>query len=91
MKSSSEPNPSKASRVGPGHNKTNPSKTMPDVETLRAVLRRLLHDDEADFRPEQLKIIKRIASGRDTLAILPTGAGKSVCYQVPGLYFGASP
>ena len=88
MKSSTEPNPSKASRVGPGHNKTNPSKTMPDVETLRAVLRRLLHDDEADFRPEQLKIIKRIASGRDTLAILPTGAGKSICYQVPGLYFG---
>ena len=37
------------------------------------------------FRPGQEKIIGAILSGRDALAIMPTGAGKSVCYQVPAL------
>jgi len=38
-----------------------------------------------DFRPGQLDIVTSILSGQDTLAILPTGGGKSVCFQVPGL------
>ena len=37
------------------------------------------------FRPGQEAIINAILSGRDALAIMPTGAGKSVCYQVPAL------
>lgn len=37
------------------------------------------------FRPLQEKIIQQVLAGKDTLAILPTGAGKSICYQVPGL------
>lgn len=37
------------------------------------------------FREGQEKIIEAILSGRDALAIMPTGAGKSVCYQVPAL------
>jgi ATP-dependent DNA helicase RecQ len=37
------------------------------------------------FRKGQLKIINSILNDKDTLAILPTGGGKSVCYQVPGL------
>ena len=37
------------------------------------------------FRPAQEDIVKNVLVGRDTLAILPTGGGKSVCYQVPGL------
>ena len=37
------------------------------------------------FRPMQREIIDAAADGRDVLAILPTGGGKSVCFQVPAL------
>ena len=37
------------------------------------------------FRPGQREVVDTILSGRDCLAILPTGAGKSVCFQVPAL------
>ena len=37
------------------------------------------------FRPLQSEIIDSVCSGCDTLALLPTGAGKSICFQVPGL------
>lgn len=37
------------------------------------------------FRPGQREVVGSILSGRDCLAVLPTGAGKSVCFQVPAL------
>ena len=37
------------------------------------------------FRPKQEEIVRAALDGRDVLAILPTGGGKSVCFQVPGL------
>ena len=37
------------------------------------------------FRPGQAEIVDAILTGRDALAIMPTGAGKSICYQVPAL------
>ena len=38
-----------------------------------------------NFRGSQEEIISAVLNGRDVLALLPTGGGKSVCYQVPGL------
>ncbi|THH41530.1 RecQ family ATP-dependent DNA helicase [Neolewinella litorea] len=37
------------------------------------------------FRPLQAEIIDSVLKGQDTLALLPTGGGKSICFQVPGL------
>ncbi len=38
-----------------------------------------------EFRPGQRNIIDSILTGNDTLALLPTGGGKSICFQVPGM------
>ncbi|MEM0999801.1 MAG: ATP-dependent DNA helicase RecQ [Bacteroidota bacterium] len=37
------------------------------------------------FRPQQEDIIESVLAGRDTMALLPTGGGKSICFQVPGM------
>jgi len=39
----------------------------------------------ASFRPAQEALIDALLSGRDVLGVMPTGAGKSVCYQIPAL------
>ncbi len=40
------------------------------------------------FRPHQEAIVASVIGGNDTLAILTTGSGKSLCYQLPAVYFG---
>src|SRR5215510_7010132 len=39
----------------------------------------------ADFRGLQARVIGEILAGRSALAVLPTGGGKSICYQIPSL------
>ncbi len=50
---------------------------------LRAALSRYFGHQE--FRPYQESIISRVMEGQDVLGMLPTGAGKSLCYQLPSL------
>ena len=52
----------------------------------RAVLRR--HFGYAAFRPGQEELVRAAMAGRDAVGILPTGGGKSICYQVPALATG---
>ena len=56
---------------------------MADLDAALRVLRSTF--GFAEFRPGQREIIARMLEGSDVLAIMPTGSGKSLCYQLPAL------
>ena len=56
---------------------------MSDLEKARSILRTTF--GFASFRPGQEDVIQTVLSGSDVLAVMPTGSGKSLCYQVPAL------
>jgi len=55
------------------------------MDEARGVLKRVFGYDE--FRPLQAEIIANVLAKRDSLAVMPTGSGKSLCYQLPALLF----
>jgi ATP-dependent DNA helicase RecQ len=59
------------------------SPPHPDLADARALLQERF--GYPDFRPGQTDAVSAILGGRDTLVVLPTGGGKSLCYQVPAL------
>jgi len=52
----------------------------------RAILKSVFGYD--DFRPGQWEVIEAALAGRDVFAVMPTGSGKSMCYQLPALVAG---
>ncbi|HEY0377733.1 MAG TPA: RecQ family ATP-dependent DNA helicase [Pyrinomonadaceae bacterium] len=56
---------------------------MTDIENALAALRE--HFGFEDFREGQREVISAILEGRDTVVVMPTGGGKSLCYQLPAL------
>src|SRR4051812_33909040 len=59
------------------------SDVRPTLEQARAALRS--NFGFPDFRPGQEQAVSSVLAGRDTLVVLPTGGGKSLCFQVPAL------
>ena len=59
---------------------------MSNSEQIHLILKQYWGYDE--FRPLQEDIILSVLEGRDTMALLPTGGGKSICFQVPALALG---
>jgi ATP-dependent DNA helicase RecQ len=63
--------------------RSDPLRTLVRVSELRPALRRLFGFE--DFRPGQERVVQAAVEGRDTLALMPTGSGKSLTYQLAAM------
>ena len=58
-------------------------KKIRELSDLDELLREVFHFDS--FRPYQKKVCESVVDGKNLLLVMPTGSGKSLCYQLPGL------
>jgi DNA topoisomerase-3 len=89
-------------RLGLGNNPSRPqSSELPSFPVNFAPPARLQRSSDlrtllsssfgfADFRPYQEDVCRAAAAGKDVLLVMPTGAGKSLCYQLPGVARGGT-
>src|SRR6202012_3748155 len=65
-----------------------PARAVPN----NASLGELLHEvfGFSSFRPNQEAVCQAVTAGEDALLVMPTGSGKSLCYQLPGLARGGT-
>jgi RecQ family ATP-dependent DNA helicase len=75
-------------RVSGTDAETLPAITAEPDESLNALLHRAF--GFAAFRANQEEVCRTVIEGRDALLVMPTGAGKSLCYQLPGLARGGT-
>lgn len=65
-----------------------PAAPRPAPVSLQSILNERFHF--AEFRPHQQKVCQAVAEGRNSLLVMPTGSGKSLCYQLPGIARGGT-
>ena len=83
--------------INPSHNPSHPSAPSTQAEQalptlLEDSLKSLLYSKFGfeSFRPSQKQVCLSVLEGKDVLLVMPTGAGKSLCYQLPGLARGGT-
>jgi len=69
-----------------------PTKPVRELASVPTELPDILHQSFgfSEFRPGQEEVCRAIVEGHDALLVMPTGAGKSLCYQLPGLARGGT-